>query len=156
MRLSTVVGTGSVMILALAGCSSVTGGDAPKTVEDKASKLATDSLNAIAQVPGHSVKTAEWEKCSEETPGVHRADYTYVLLIDVDKSASQQVFDQVTTYWKKQGYVTEPQGPGNATRVVHLKDNADWTIGIGIDTGGQMFLNVDSGCAHVSSDPKAG
>jgi len=33
----------------------------------------------------------------------------------------------------------------------------DWTLLIGVEPdGSQMFLTVDSGCVHVSSDPKTG
>lgn len=155
MRLRTILGaSSSALVLALSGCSSATGGDSLKSVEDKAVKLATDSVNAVAPHPGDSVLEREWSKCSEETPGVHRATYLYVLRLAVDKSASQPVFDQLAAYWQKQGY--EPEKSGDATPSFFLPDDSDWHIGAGIDNDGQAFLTVDAECVHVSSDPKVG
>src|SRR5205823_2066859 len=113
MRLRTTLSICSAaIVLALSGCGgSVTGGDSPRSVEEKVVKLATDSLNAVAPVPGHSVVRSEWTPCSQETPGVHRAEYQYVLKLAVDKSASQPVFDQELAYWTKQGYTLDPARP---------------------------------------------
>src|SRR4051812_24601695 len=118
MRLRTTLSMCSAaLVLVLTGCgSSVTGGDAPKTVEDKATKLAAESLAALSPAPTSSVVRNKWEKCSEETPGVHRFSYQYALKLGVDKLASQPVFDQALAYWQKQGYTLEPQTPDNPTR----------------------------------------
>lgn len=157
MKLSTAVGIGgAALILALTGCSGVTGGDAPKSVEDKAAKLAADSVNALTPVPNHAIAGAKWLKCSEETPGVHRFKYTYTVTLDVEKSASQSVFDREQAYWAKQGYVVQPQGPDTPARGVYLPKDSDWSIVVGVASDTQMSLTVDAECVHVSSDPKTG
>ena len=158
MKLRTTLGTcGAALTLALAGCGgSATGGDAPKTVEDKAAKLAADSSHAVVPVPGQSVEQTEWTKCSEETPGVHRFSYEYVLKLSVEKSGSQPVMDQEVAYWTKQGYTVQPTRSDNPTRQAYLPKDSDWSIGMGIDNDGLMFLTVSANCVHVSSDPKTG
>ena len=159
MRLRTTLGMCSAaMVLALSGCAgSVTGGSAPRSIEKKVVKLATDSMNALAPVPGHAVLDSEWSQCSEETPGVHRASYMYSLKFNVDESASRPVFDQELAYWTKQGYDVKPARPDNPTREAYLPDKSeDWSVGVGIDNDGQMFLTVEANCVHVSGDPNFG
>lgn len=101
------------------------------------------------------VLETRWSKCSEETPGVHRAAYMYVLGLGVGKAESQPVYDQLSAYWQKQGYKPEKSG-GDPAPEVFLPKDSDWSIGAGVDNNNQVFITVSANCVHVSFDPKTG
>ncbi|MEY9925584.1 hypothetical protein ABH926_000204 [Catenulispora sp. GP43] len=144
----------AAIVLIIGGCGG-TGGSSPSSVEDRAAKLTAESLAVLTPAPNQAVERTEWSPCSEDTPGVHRFSYERVIHLSVDKAASQPVFDQELAYWGKQGYVLDPQEPNNPTRSARpYKNDADWSVGVGFDNDGQMFLSVDANCVHVSSDPK--
>lgn len=61
MRINTIVGIGGlVTVLVLTGYSNVIGGNAPKSVKDRAAKMAAISLNPLTPVPAHSVERTGW------------------------------------------------------------------------------------------------
>jgi hypothetical protein len=139
---------------ALTGCSSVSG-QSPKSVEDDAGKMVSDSLGALTPAVTQTVRDSKWSPCSQETPGVHRSEYQKVVDFDVSKANSQQAISQITAEWGKKGYTVKPQLPDDPRVSATGKD--DWTLLVGLETdGSQMFVTVDSGCVHVSSDPKTG
>jgi hypothetical protein len=156
MRLRTAVSVGiAVAALStplLSGCSSVSG-DSPKSVEDDAGKMVTDSLGALTPAVTQTVRTSKWSPCSEETPGVHRFEYQRVVDFDVASADAQRAIDQIKAEWGKKGYTAKPQAPGDPR--VSALGKGDWTLLVGVETdGSQMFITVDSGCVNVSSDPK--
>ncbi|MEY9925583.1 hypothetical protein ABH926_000203 [Catenulispora sp. GP43] len=157
MRLRTAVSVGiaaaALTLPLLGGCSRVSG-DSPKSVEDDAAKMVTDSLGALTPAVTQTVRDSKWSPCSEETPGVHRSEYQRVVDFDVAQADAQRAIGQITAEWGKKGYTTKPQAPGDPRASALGK--GDWTLLVGVETdGSQMFLTVDSGCVNVSSDPKS-
>ena len=145
--------TVAALALSLTACSAP-GGSSPTSTEDKAAKFASDSLTGVSPAPAQSVDSAKWSGCSEETPGVHRFEYARSVRLQVSKADQQSIIDQVLASWKKSGYTVHAVDPGDpAIRDADAKDPG-WTLSLRIvdDTG--MFLIVNSGCVHVSSDPK--
>lgn len=156
MRLRTAVSVGiaaaALTVPLLGGCSSA-GGDSPKSVEDEAGKLVSDSLGALTPAAAQTVRDSKWSPCSEETPGVHRSEYQRVVDFDVAKEQAQRAIDQIKAEWGKKGYTAKPQAPGDPR--VSALGKGDWTLLVGVEAdGSQMFITVDSGCVNVSSDPK--
>jgi hypothetical protein len=156
MRLRTAVSAGiaaaALAIPLLAGCSSASG-DSPKSVEDDAAKMVSDSLGVLTPAVTQTVRDSRWSPCSEETPGVHRAEYQRVVDFDVAKADAQRAIDQIKAEWGKKGYTLKPQAPGDPR--VSALGKGDWALLVGVETdGSQMFVTVDSGCVNVSSEPK--
>jgi hypothetical protein len=144
-----------VALAATAGCG--VGGTDPKSVVNKAQSLAQETLEAIRPTIGSaattSVDSSRWEKCSTETPGVHRFSYSYVLNVDVPKDASQAAMDAAKAHFIKAGYTLDIPDPKTA-RVGGALPKSNWWVGVGIQDKSSMFISVDSGCVPTSSDPK--
>lgn len=154
MRNRTTVSAGiASIVLGLSSCGVT--GQSPKSVENEIGKMVSDSLGVLSPAVSQKVVKSEWSPCSEETPGVHRAEYKRVVDFDVSQADSQKAIDLITAEWKKKGYDLEAQMPDDPRVRADGKDNL--VLLLGVEPGGnQMFLTIDSGCVHVSSDPKTG
>ncbi|WP_189957862.1 hypothetical protein [Streptomyces alanosinicus] len=122
----------------------------------KAQSLAQETLEAVRPTIGSattSVDSSSWEKCSTETPGVHRFTYDYVLKVDVPKNASQPVMDAAKAHFVKAGYTLDPPYPKMA-RVGGKPPKSEWWVGVGVENESSMFISVSSDCVPTSSDPK--
>lgn len=143
-----------VVLAATAGCG--VGGTDPKLVVNKAQSLAQETLEVIRPTIGSaatSVDSSGWEKCSTETPGVHRFTYSYVLKVDVPKDASQPVMDAAKAHFTKAGYTLDIPDPELA-RVGGKPPKSNWWVGVGVQDKSSMFISIDSDCVPTSSDPK--
>lgn len=155
MRLRIAVSAGiAVAVLGLTSCSSVTG-QSPKSVEDQAGKMVSDSLGVFTPAVSQTVVSSDWGPCSEDTPGMHRSDYQRVVDFNLAQTDSAKAIGQITAEWRKRGYTMKPQPPGDLRARASGKD--EWSLLVGVEPSGtQMFITIDSGCVDVSSDPKTG
>ncbi|MFE9454887.1 hypothetical protein [Streptomyces sp. NPDC006739] len=146
-----------VALAATAGCGGLgIGGSDPTSVVKKAQSLAQQTLEAVRPAIGSgaaSVDRSGWEKCSTETPGVHRFTYDYVLTVDVPKDKSQRVLDAAKAHFAKAGYGPDLPDPKMA-RVGGTLPKSNWWVGVGVQDKSTMFISIGSGCTPTSSDPK--
>ncbi|MGV4988708.1 hypothetical protein ACVB8X_37635 [Streptomyces sp. NRAIS4] len=157
-RLSKGAAAAAVVALAAtAGCGGLgVGGSDPKSVVKKAQSLAQQTLEAIRPAIGSaaaSVDRSGWEKCSTETPGVHRFIYDYVLKVDVSKDKSQRVLDAAKAHFAKAGYRPNVPDPKMA-RVGGRPPKSNWWVAVGVQDESSMFISIGSDCIPTSSDPK--
>lgn len=153
-RLAKEAAVAAVVVLAaVSGCG--VGGTDPKSVEEKAQTLAQQTLEAVRPVTGSvatSVKRSGWEKCSTETPGVHRFSYDYVLKVDVPKDHSQPAMDAAKAHFAASGYTADFQ-ESESDRVGATLPKSEWWVGVGVQDDASMFISIGSGCVPTSSDP---
>jgi hypothetical protein len=132
-----------------------TGGTDPKTVENKAAGEAAKTLAAIKPVTMAGVNRSQWGQCTTETPGAHRYDYSYSIKLDAGTATPQSVIDRTAQIWQSEGYRTPSRDVGTFSADLPGQ-GGNWMTKIGVNNDGSLFLLVDSGCVHVSSDPKVG
>lgn len=132
------------------------GNVSPGSVETKARMLARQTLDAIRPVIGSadtSVDSSAWRKCTTETPGRHRFEYTYTLNLAVPQDQSAAVMDAAKAHFTKKGYVADLPDPKNP-RVGATEAHSSWWIGVGVSNGNtSMYLSVDSNCVFTTDDP---
>lgn len=158
MRLRRAVAAGTFLAVSfapvLSGCGGVSG-QSPKSVEDDAAKMVSDSLGALTPAVAQTVRDSTWSPCSQDTPGVHRFEYQRVVDFAAARADEKRAVGQITAEWRAKGYTLKARQPDDPRVSALGKD--DWTLLVGAETdGSQMFITVDSGCVHVSSDPKTG
>lgn len=142
------------LVAALTACDA--GGSSPSSVEDKAAKLAADSMRAISSAPAQAVDHATWSSCSEETPGNSRFMYERSVQLTIGKADQQSALDEVSAAWKKAGYSQRGSHPGDPSVRVDIPGE-DWLLTLQpSDDDSHMFLIANSGCVHVSPAPKTG
>ncbi|SEN24359.1 hypothetical protein [Actinacidiphila rubida] len=132
------------------------GSVSPDSVEQKARTLAQRTLDSIRPVigsAGTSVGRTQWQKCTTDTPGQHRFDYSYQVTLDVPEEGSKAVMDAAEAHFAKEGYV--PDLPDPKTPRVGAKDpHSSWWVGVGVANGdASMFISVDSACVFTTHDP---
>lgn len=117
--------------------------------------MVSDSLGVFTPAVSQTMVSSHWSPCSEETPGVRRSDYQRVVAFNIAQVDAPKATSQITTEWKRKGYILKPQPPGDPR--VRATGKNDWSLLVGVEPSGtQMFITIDSGCVDVSSDPKAG
>jgi len=157
----------ALLAVAAAGCAgtadgggTVNGGDVPPaSVEQRADTLTRQALDAIRPATGTAgVPAGEgaWRKCTTETPGRHRFQYTYTVRLTVPGERTQAVLDAARAHFGKEGYQTDlpdPQNPRAGARDPH----SSWWVAVGSTKGtASMFVTADSGCVFTTHDPQTG
>jgi hypothetical protein len=148
----------ALVALAAAGCGGGMndGNVSPDSVQKKAHTLTQQTLDALRAVIGSadtSVDRSAWQKCTTETPGQHRFQYTYTLNLSVPQDRSKAVMDAARAHFTNERYVVDPPDPGNP-RVGATEAHSSWWIGVGVSNGNtSMFISTDSGCVFTSHDP---
>ena len=106
-----------------------------------------------------AVRTAgegAWRKCTTETPGRHRFQYTYTVRLTVPGERTQAVLDAARAHFGKQGYqadLPDPRNPRAGARDPH----SSWWVAVGSTRGtASMFVTADSGCVFTTHDPQTG
>lgn len=132
------------------------GSVSPDSVEKKAHTLTGQTLDAVRPVTGGadtSVEGGAWQKCTTETPGKHRFQYTYTLRLAVPQDRSQAVMDAAKAHFTQQGYRVDVPDPKTA-RVSATEQHSSWWVGVGVakDTA-SMFISANSDCVFTTHDP---
>jgi hypothetical protein len=155
MAKSAAVGALMVLVTAACGGSVNDGNVSPDSVEKKADTLTQQTLDAVRPVIGSATTSVEhqgWVRCSTETPGDHRFDYTYILKLDVLVQNPKAVLAAAKAHFVKEGYLPNPPQTG---RVSARGAHSTWGVAVGVDDDNKsMFISIDSGCVSTSHDPK--
>ena len=154
----------ALLAVAVAGCGgTVSGGDvSPSSVEQKADTLTRQAFDAIRPATGGTraagavpAGDGTWRKCTTETPGEHRFQYTYTRQLTVPQERTQAVLEAARAHFAQQGYradLPDPQNPRAGARDPH----SSWWVAVGSTKGtGTMFVTADSGCVFTTDDPPA-
>jgi hypothetical protein len=147
----------AVVALAAAGCGGGVndGSVSPSSVEKKAHTLTQQTLDAIRPVTGSadtSVDRSAWQKCTTETPGQHRFQYTYTMNLAIPQDRSKAVMDAAKAHFTRQGYALDPSD-GTNTRAGATLPKSTWTVRLGVKDSSTMVIRAGSDCVFTTHDP---